>query len=50
MVIGKRGRYISVSKAVEHIGGYVLALDMTARNLQVSGCELPPNDAWPKRC
>ncbi|KAF9153349.1 hypothetical protein BGX20_004946 [Mortierella sp. AD010] len=34
VVIGKDGRDIPASKANEHIAGYTLALDMTARNLQ----------------
>lgn len=34
MVIGKEGRDIPKSAALSHIGGYALALDMTARNLQ----------------
>lgn len=34
MIIGKDGSHIEESKAMEHIGGYALALDMTARNYQ----------------
>lgn len=34
LVIGKQGRDIPASHALDHIGGYILALDMTARNLQ----------------
>jgi len=34
VVIGKQGRYINESKAMEHVAGYVVALDMTARDLQ----------------
>ncbi|KAI8927507.1 hypothetical protein BC831DRAFT_452178 [Entophlyctis helioformis] len=34
VVIGKDGRDIPVSAAASYIGGYVLALDMTARNIQ----------------
>lgn len=34
VIIGKTGRDISSSKAMDFVGGYVLALDMTARNLQ----------------
>jgi len=30
----KKGRDISIEKAMDHVAGYVLALDMTARNLQ----------------
>ncbi len=32
--IGKTGKNISKEKAMEHVGGYCLALDMTARNWQ----------------
>lgn len=34
VVIGKSGRDIPVSKAMEHVAGYTLALDLTARNWQ----------------
>ncbi|CAO1628171.1 unnamed protein product [Parajaminaea phylloscopi] len=34
VVIGKGGRDISQEQANEHIGGYALAIDMTARNMQ----------------
>ncbi|WVQ75966.1 hypothetical protein IAR50_005602 [Cryptococcus sp. DSM 104548] len=34
VVIGKDGRDIPTSSALEHIAGYTLALDMTARNIQ----------------
>ncbi|KAI7864266.1 hypothetical protein BDF14DRAFT_1730763 [Spinellus fusiger] len=34
VVIGKEGRDVSAAQAMEHIGGYALAIDMTARNLQ----------------
>ncbi|XP_021361184.1 acylpyruvase FAHD1, mitochondrial-like [Mizuhopecten yessoensis] len=34
VVIGKGGSNISESDAMEHVGGYVVALDMTARDLQ----------------
>ncbi len=33
-MIGKNGRNIDESSAMEYIGGYTLALDMTARDLQ----------------
>lgn len=33
-MIGKTGKNIRPENAYEHIGGYVLALDMTARCLQ----------------
>ena len=34
VVIGRRGRSISAQQANEFIKGYVLGLDLTARNLQ----------------
>ncbi|KAJ1961831.1 hypothetical protein GGI12_003029 [Dipsacomyces acuminosporus] len=34
VVIGKTGRDIKAANAYEHIAGYALALDLTARNLQ----------------
>lgn len=34
LVIGKDGKNISESSALSYIGGYVLALDMTARSIQ----------------
>ncbi|KAM0750502.1 hypothetical protein T439DRAFT_343212 [Meredithblackwellia eburnea MCA 4105] len=34
VVIGKKGRDISAAKAYEHIAGYCLAIDYTARNMQ----------------
>jgi len=34
VVIGKGGRDISADVAMQHVSGYVLALDMTARSLQ----------------
>ena len=34
VVIGKGGKYIPEGAAMGHIGGYTLALDMTARNIQ----------------
>ena len=34
MVIDKDGRDIQESAAMDHVGGYVLALDMTARDVQ----------------
>jgi acylpyruvate hydrolase len=33
-VIGKSGKYIKEDQAMDHVLGYVLALDMTARNIQ----------------
>ncbi|KAG0172987.1 hypothetical protein DFQ28_009540 [Apophysomyces sp. BC1034] len=34
VVIGKDGRDFTASKAMDYVGGYALAIDMTARNLQ----------------
>jgi len=34
VIIGKRGTAIPREKAMEYVGGYTLALDMTARDLQ----------------
>ena len=34
LVIGTAGRNIPESAALSHVGGYILALDMTERNLQ----------------
>ncbi|TMW57368.1 hypothetical protein Poli38472_003293 [Pythium oligandrum] len=34
VVIGKTGRDIRKSESMEHVAGYVLAIDMTARHLQ----------------
>ncbi|SHO78458.1 Similar to S.cerevisiae protein FMP41 (Putative protein of unknown function) [Malassezia sympodialis ATCC 42132] len=34
VVIGKNGRDISIKESDSHIGGYALAIDMTARNMQ----------------
>lgn len=34
VVIGKKGRDVPESDAMNHIAGYTLAIDMTARNLQ----------------
>lgn len=34
VVIGKSGKDIPVASALSHVGGYTLALDMTARNIQ----------------
>lgn len=34
VVIGKRAKNVSEADAMKHVAGYVLALDMTARNLQ----------------
>ena len=37
VVIGKSGRFIKEDKAMDYIKGYCVALDMTARDLQVKG-------------
>ncbi len=34
VVIGKRGRWISTSEALDHVLGYTIAIDVTARDLQ----------------
>ena len=34
MIIGKRGTDIPVASAMDHVSGYLLCLDMTARELQ----------------
>eukprot|EP00013_Stygamoeba_regulata_P026604 CAMPEP_0177646426 /NCGR_PEP_ID=MMETSP0447-20121125/9768_1 /TAXON_ID=0 /ORGANISM="Stygamoeba regulata, Strain BSH-02190019" /LENGTH=230 /DNA_ID=CAMNT_0019148959 /DNA_START=185 /DNA_END=877 /DNA_ORIENTATION=- len=34
VVIGKGGKRIAEAEAMSHIGGYILALDMTARDIQ----------------
>ncbi|KAK4517766.1 Structural maintenance of chromosomes protein 3 [Mucor velutinosus] len=36
VVIGKDGRNISAANADEYIGGYALAIDLTARDLQLA--------------
>ena len=36
VVIGKPGKFIEQGDAMEHVAGYVLALDMTARDIQRS--------------
>ena len=35
LVIGQSGKNISETTALSHVAGYVLALDMTARDFQV---------------
>ena len=35
VVIGKSGRFIKEDKAMDYVKGYCVALDMTARDLQV---------------
>ena len=35
VVIGKGGSKIAETKTMDHVAGYALALDMTARNLQM---------------
>ncbi len=34
VIIGKRGKHIAREEALDHVAGYCLALDMTARNWQ----------------
>ncbi|PKI84064.1 hypothetical protein MVES_002118 [Malassezia vespertilionis] len=34
VVVGQQGRDINANHAMEHVGGYALAIDMTARNMQ----------------
>ena len=34
VVIGKSGKFIKEEEAMDHVMGYVLALDMTARDIQ----------------
>ena len=36
VIIGKDGSRIKKERAMDHVAGYALALDMTARNIQVS--------------
>ncbi|RWR94192.1 acylpyruvase FAHD1, mitochondrial [Cinnamomum micranthum f. kanehirae] len=36
VVIGKKGRDVAEGSAMDHVGGYALALDMTAREIQAS--------------
>ena len=43
MVIGVGGSKISEAKAMDHVAGYALALDMTARNLQLDA----KKNGWP---
>lgn len=40
VVIGNRGTDISEADAMSHVAGYILALDMTARDFQVSHLDL----------
>jgi len=34
VIVGRPGRDISINSALDHVAGYALALDLTARNLQ----------------
>ena len=43
VVIGKEGSKIAETKAMDHVAGYALALDMTARNLQMDA----KKKGWP---
>ena len=43
VLINKQGRFISLDSANDYIGGYALALDLTARNLQTEA----KKNGWP---
>ena len=43
IVIGKNGKYITKSNAMDHVLGYLVALDITARDLQLDA----KNKRWP---
>jgi len=43
VVINKRGSKIAEPSAMDHVGGYALALDMTARNQQLDA----KKNGWP---
>lgn len=43
VIIGKAGSRIEEDKAMDHVGGYVLALDMTARDWQ----DVAKKKGWP---
>ena len=43
VVIGKTATSVSESNAMDHVGGYALALDMTARDIQDAAKKL----GWP---
>ncbi len=43
VVLGKNGRYISEKDAMDHVLGYLLALDVTARDIQ----SIAKKNGWP---
>ena len=43
IIIGKKGRHISLEKAMEHVLGYCVALDITARDIQA----IAKKNGWP---
>ena len=43
VIIGKSGRYITEEKALQHVLGYLLALDITARDIQ----SIAKKNGWP---
>ena len=49
VVIGKTGKSISESQAMDHVGGYTLALDMTDFDLIVEKVSLCEPVCWTKQ-
>lgn len=49
VVIGKTGKSISESQAMDHVGGYTLALDMTDFDLIVEKVSLCEPVCWKKQ-
>jgi 2-keto-4-pentenoate hydratase/2-oxohepta-3-ene-1,7-dioic acid hydratase in catechol pathway len=43
IIIGKKGRYIVEEKALQHVLGYLVALDITARDIQ----SIAKKNSWP---
>ena len=43
VIIGKSGRYITEEKALQHVLGYLVALDITARDIQ----SIAKKNGWP---
>jgi 2-keto-4-pentenoate hydratase/2-oxohepta-3-ene-1,7-dioic acid hydratase in catechol pathway len=43
VIIGKNGKHISVDKALQHVLGYLVALDITARDIQ----SVAKKNGWP---
>jgi 2-keto-4-pentenoate hydratase/2-oxohepta-3-ene-1,7-dioic acid hydratase in catechol pathway len=43
VIIGKNGRYITEEKALQHVLGYLVALDITARDIQ----SIAKKNGWP---